>query len=41
MKREEMTKHVQFLHEYASKHNIIFRVSRSGVTVEELEEYDK
>ncbi len=36
MKREEMDKHMIFLHEYGIKHNIIFRVSRSGISVEEL-----
>lgn len=36
MKQQEMDKHIKFLHEYGIKNNIIFRVSRKGVTVEEL-----
>lgn len=42
MEREEMQKHMQFLNEYAHKHKIIFRVSRSGVSVEDIaKEYSK
>jgi len=36
MHKDEMNKHIQFLHKYAIKHNIIFRVSRLGISVEEL-----
>lgn len=37
MKQDEMDKHLKFLHEYGIKHNIIFRVSRRGISVEELQ----
>ena len=32
----EMDKHMKFLHDYAVKHGILFRVSKSGITVEEM-----
>jgi len=38
MKSKEMDKHMIFLHKYAVENQIIFRVSRSGITVESLEE---
>jgi len=36
MQREELDKHIQFLHKYAVENNIVFRVSRSSISVEEL-----
>lgn len=37
MKSKEIDKHMRFLHKYAIENQIIFRVSRSGITVESLE----
>lgn len=36
MKNEDMNKHIIFLNQYAKEHNIIFRVSRTGITVEDI-----
>ncbi len=38
MASKEMGKHTRFLHHYAIKNNIVFRVSRSSIFVESLEE---
>jgi hypothetical protein len=35
MNKDEMEKHMWFLHDYAVKHGILFRVSRQGITIEE------
>ena len=38
---QEMDKHMIFLHQYAVENQIIFRVSRSGITVESLDKPTK
>ena len=36
MDGKEMDKHMRFLHKYALDNNILFRVSRRGITVEDV-----
>ena len=40
MKREELDNHLVFLKEYAVKHGIIFKVSKTSVRVEEVGKID-
>ena len=40
MKRELLDKHLEFLKEYAAKHGIVFRVSKTSVRVEEVGKID-
>jgi hypothetical protein len=37
MKGSDMDKHILFLHDYAVKHGIIFRVSKSSISIEEYQ----
>jgi len=40
MDREDIDRHIAFLKDYAGKHGIIFRVTRTTISVEEVGEID-
>lgn len=38
MNSKDMDKHMRFLHQYACENQILFRVSRRGISIEDISE---